>query len=90
MGKKKNFCLHGEIYSPSDIDRVLSMAVDETCLRGNNKKQKFFNVPCSFDIEVTSFYRDGDKYYNYEQYSRLGVKLEKCSCMYVWQFGING
>ena len=46
MGKKKNFCLHGEIYSPSDIDRVLSMAVDETCLRGNNKKQKFFNVQC--------------------------------------------
>ena len=90
MGKKKNFCLHSEIYSPSDIDRVLSMAVDETCLRGNNKKQKFFNVPCSFDIETTSFYRDGDKCYDYEQYSRLGGKLEKCSCMYVWQFGING
>lgn len=90
MKKKKNFCLHSEIYHPSDIATVLQMAVDETCLRGNNKKQKFFDIPCSFDIETTSFYRDGNNYYNYEQYQKLGVKLEKCSCMYVWQFGING
>lgn len=90
MKKKKPFCLHSEIYTPKDIITVLKMAIDDSCLRGNNKKQKFFDVPCSFDIETTSFYRDGDTYYNYEQYSKLGVKLEKCSCMYVWQFGING
>lgn len=90
MKKKKNFCLHGEIYQPKDIATVLQMAVDETCLRGNNKKQKFFNIPVSFDIETTSFYRDGKNYLSYSQYSKLGVKLEKCSCMYVWQFGING
>lgn len=35
---------------------------------------KYYNVPCSFDIETSSFY------YN----------KQKASCMYIWQFGING
>lgn len=35
---------------------------------------KYINLPMSFDIETSSFYV-GDK---------------KCSCMYIWQFGING
>ena len=29
MKKKKNFCLHDEVYSPKDIITVLDMAVDE-------------------------------------------------------------
>lgn len=37
-----------------------------------NKKITYYNVPCGFDIEVSSFYYQG----------------EKCACMYVWQFGI--
>lgn len=37
-----------------------------------NKKIIYYNVPAAFDIEVSSFYKDG----------------EKCACMYVWQFGI--
>lgn len=90
MKKKKNFCLHSEVYRPCDIATVLEKAVDDSCLLGNNKKQKFFDIPCCFDIETTSFYKDGDSYLSYEQYRKLGVKLEKCSCMYVWQFGING
>ena len=90
MKKKKNFCLHDEVYSPKDITAVLDMAVDDSCLRGNNKKQKFFDIPVCFDIETSSFYKCGDNYLSYEQYVKLGVKLEKCSCMYVWQFGING
>lgn len=38
------------------------------------RKNKIANVPCSFDIETTSFY-EGD---------------EKRATMYVWQFGYNG
>lgn len=37
-----------------------------------NKKILYYNVPCAFDIEVSSFYYGG----------------EKCACMYIWQFGI--
>lgn len=91
MKKRKSFCLRGEIYRPTDIVAVLNAAIDDSCLRGNNKKQKFYDVPCSFDIETTSFYRDANgDVYTYEQVSKMKVKLEKCSCMYVWQFGING
>lgn len=35
---------------------------------------RYINVPMSFDIETSSFY----------------VGDEKCSCMYIWQFGVNG
>lgn len=89
--KKIDYEQHNTIYNVSDIREVLANAVNEKNVIGNNKGVKFYNVPCSFDIETTSFYRDADgNTYNYEQYSKLGVKLEKCSIMYVWQFGING
>ena len=32
----------------------------------------YYNIPAAFDIEVSSFYKDG----------------EKQACMYIWQFGI--
>ena len=92
--KKINFALHNEIYKPTDIAKVLSLAVNEKNFTGNNKGEKFLNVPVSFDIETTSFYRDETgETYSYDRYQKLGgkaTKFEKCSLMYVWQFGING
>lgn len=41
---------------------------------GQTRFIKYINFPCAFDIEVSSF-RFNDV---------------KCSCMYIWQFGING
>lgn len=40
------------------------------------KKDKvcYYNIPCAFDIETTSFYDNG----------------EKVGLMYIWQFGIDG
>lgn len=40
----------------------------------NNKKQVFYNIPCSFDIETTSFEMNG----------------QKCAIMYEWTFCICG
>lgn len=95
--KKIPFELHDEIYKPTDIKEVLKKAVNEKNIVGNNKKEHFYNVPCSFDIETTSFYRDKDgTTYDYKQLQKLTdstgkkPKLEKCAIMYVWQFGING
>ena len=92
--KKIPFIQQENIYKPQDIAEVLSFAVNEKNFTGNNKGEKVLNVPVAFDIETTSFYRDIDgNAYSYERYSKLGgkaTKMEKCSTMYVWQFGING
>lgn len=96
--KKIPFELHTDkIFTPSEIRDVLSLALNDKNLLGNNKGEKVYNVPCSFDIETTSFYRDENKRaFSYEQYKKMNdgrkdkIKLEKCAIMYVWQFGING
>lgn len=95
--KKIPFQQHETIYTPADILEVLALSVNEKNIMGNNKGKKVYNVPCSFDIETTSFYRDVDgKTYNYAQMQKMTTadgrkaKLEKCATMYVWQFGING
>lgn len=68
------------IYGPDDIIRVLDMSVNKDMLvtapvKGPDKvKVRVYNVPASLDIETTSF-MDGE---------------DKCACMYIWMFGING
>ena len=95
--KKIPFELQERINSPNDIADVLQRAVIEKNIIGNSKGERFYNVPCAFDIETTSFYRDTDgRAYTYEQVQRMQdsngrkAKLEKAAIMYVWQFGING
>ena len=47
--------------------------LNETVIR-TNKRLEYFNTPCAFDIETTSFYENG----------------EKRAIMYEWTLGING
>lgn len=95
--KKIPFVENSPLYTPQDIMRVLDLSVNDKNLIGNSKGVKFYNIPCSFDIETTSFYRDTDgRTYTYEQSLQMTdehgrrAKLEKVAIMYVWQFGING
>ena len=92
--KKTPFKQQETIYKTQDIAHVLSCAVNDKNFTGTNKGDKILNVPVAFDIETTSFYRDvNGETYSYDRYSKLGgksTKMEKCSTMYVWQFGING
>lgn len=64
-----------------DIDTLLNLIGNDYELKTKREYNghdcdyiKYINLPCAFDIEVSSFMSNGIK----------------CSCMYIWQFGING
>lgn len=63
-------------YSPSDIDYVLRLIGGIKFIR-TNKKIEYANLPCSFDIETTSFY----------QSNQLDSKT---AIMYEWTCNIDG
>ncbi len=75
----------------SDINELISAAASEFDVIGNNKGVKYYNLPCAFDIETTSFYTDADgRNYDYNESRQFAGKLEKRSIMYIWYLGING
>lgn len=68
-----------KVYTPQEIDEVIKIVRHYFRFAYSNKKLKYFNVPCAFDIESSSFYRDSGE-----------SKNEKTAIMYVWAFGIYG
>ena len=75
----QNFLKSNNIYKPSEILKVLKMVRSNFRFSYSNKKIKYFNVPCSFDIETSSFFR-----------LTGNGELEKTAIMYEWTFGIYG
>ena len=98
MSKRKRieFKTESKIYTPNEIEKVLKISVNESMTVGNNKGIYYYNVPCAFDIETTSFYIDenGEVIDYAEKMNRKKLipdyNPEKRSIMYIWQFGING
>ena len=67
------------IYSYKDISLILRLIKSDLNLiqskkKADNKNIEYYNIPCAFDIEDSSFY-EGKK--------KVGI-------MYEWTFGING
>lgn len=96
MKQKIPFKENGKIYKPTEIKMVLDISVNNRSLIANSKGVYFFNIPCSFDIETSSFYRD-EYGTQYDYAEKMQVKEhdktfnpEKLVTMYIWQFGING
>lgn len=74
----RDFLNTNKIYKPTEILTVLKMVRPNFRFAYTNKKYKYFNVPCSFDIETSSFFRS------------TGKEPEKTAIMYEWTFGIYG
>lgn len=74
----QNFLKTEKIYKPGDISEILKIVRSNFRFAYTNKKYKYFNVPCSFDIETSSFFRS------------TGKEPEKTAIMYEWTFGIYG
>lgn len=66
--------LHEEPYTKADLWWVLYKVFSNAKLIGVRKRAKYINVSCAFDIEVSSFYENG----------------EKRACMYIWMLGLGG
>ncbi len=61
-----------KIYDVEDIDIILNK-ISKSIVK-DNKKIEYYNIPCSFDIEVSSFYDKG----------------EKVAIMYEWTLCLDG
>lgn len=62
------------IWNSDEIDDFLNACGGDYFITYGSKKAYYYNVPCSFDIETTSFMQNG----------------EKQATMYIWMLGING
>lgn len=57
-----------------------------------SKKKAFYNIPMSFDIETSSFYKWNNSIYSNDDYEKIAGKKngKKEAIMYIWQFAISG
>lgn len=69
---------NNHIYSIKDIKTIKRELGDlphsVKAKHGKMSKKDYYDIPCAFDIETSSWF-EGD---------------DKRACMYIWQFGING
>ena len=64
-----------KIFKPNEVEDMIKQSMCDASLIKTNKKIEYYNVPCAFDIETTSFFR---------------LNGNKGRIMYEWTLGING
>ena len=56
-----NFLTSGRIYDPEEIGAVIEEISENAETIKTAKKIEYYNMPCAFDIETTSFYAGEEK-----------------------------
>jgi hypothetical protein len=68
-----------KIYNPDEIEKMIELSMNDvrkvTKRRHKKSSIHYYDCPCAFDIETTSFF---------------DANHEKASTMYVWMLGLNG
>lgn len=68
-----------KIYSPYEIEEMIKLSMNDVIKVTKRRHKKssihYYDCPCAFDIETTSF---------------IDANHEKASTMYVWMLGLNG
>ena len=85
----ETFSISKEYFRPKEIKNILC---DVNFIK-NTHQEYYGNVACSFDIEVSSFYRkrsDPSVVTTSKPSEKESSEWEKCACMYCFVFGING
>lgn len=77
---------HKNIYKPNDIDLILKKLGDIEFI-GTNKKISYANIPCSFDIETSSFKIKSNQLDNKNKSNQLDNKV---AIMYEWTLCLDG
>lgn len=75
---------NGGVYTMDEMENFLNDAFHITDMIKSTKRVLYYNIPCAFDIETTSFYaEDSVTDPKHPEYIKQAT-------MYIWQFGING
>lgn len=77
------------VYYINSLDKFLKTIDKKRVIK--HKENYIYNIPMSFDIETSSFYKMNDIQYDNKQAKKLGIthKAMKYSNMYIWQFAID-
>lgn len=78
MREVPTFSNWGKIYKVEEINYIIEELKMSEIIK-TNKKIEYYNIPCAFDIETSSFLSKG-----------ISNQLEKTSIMYEWTLGLNG
>lgn len=63
-----------DYYSVNEIEDIINLISEDLILSKAERSVRYYNIPCSFDIETTSFFQQS----------------EKVAIMYIWMFCICG